>query len=120
MGEFADVRFGQACVEQRRKHFMLARRLLARTPVSLVIYIHAIGDGGEMFLRSKGVELVKKFVFAEKTAVRIVGPVGRVRKFVGFNKLVTEIDTRNAFLRRLAVARGIARRKRGDSKHALT
>ena len=118
-GEFTDVGLGEARIEQRSQHFVLACGALAGAPVTLIVHINAVSHRREAALGDQFIELVKQLVLAEVAAVRIVGPISGVREFVRLDEFVRQLEARHNSLRLLPVALGVAGAQRRNGQHAV-
>src|SRR5713226_10136894 len=71
-GEFADLGLSELRFEQRRQNVMLARRLLPRTEVALVVGVDAVCDGVETVGGTVLLHDCEQLVLAVETAHGVV------------------------------------------------
>jgi len=83
MSELANLLLGEACVQERRRHMVLAGGLLSGAEVALVIKVDAVGDGSKAALGAQRLHHSKKLIFAMKAALAVVANVVGVVEFGG-------------------------------------
>src|SRR5258707_882007 len=66
--QLPDIALGQSSLKQRRRDFVVLRRLLSRTEVALVINVHSVSNRMEAMVFSKTLHHDKQLVFAVKAA----------------------------------------------------
>src|SRR5437870_2170281 len=117
--EPANLRFGKAHIEERRKDLMLGGGAMAGAKIERVVSVHAIGDGGKAARTGQFIQYREKLVLAEIAAVGLVRAVGGVFHLVRLDKLVAQRQLFCKLLDHFSVVRGKTRRKSGDRQGPL-
>ena len=87
---------------------------VAGAEVQSVVGVDSVGGGGEAAFLRDCIEDGEEFVLAIKTAVGGVRAVGGVFHFVGFDKLVMDLELANELVNRSAIMRRETWGKGGD------
>ena len=90
--QFADLRFAQARVHQRRLHLVLPRGILAGAVVAQVVGIYTVDDVGDAALAADFFQAREQFVLAVEAAVGVVLQVIGIFEFARLDIFVRDSE----------------------------